>query len=74
MYKTKLRAVGKSKGIILPKELLQRMNLKEGDELFVRETREGYLVTPYDAELDRQLSSARKGISKYRNALRALAE
>jgi putative addiction module antidote len=74
MHKTKLRAIGSSTGIIIPKEMLDRMNLKEGDTLFVRETREGYVVTPYDAEFERQMESARKGMARYRNTLRALAE
>lgn len=74
MYKTKLRAVGKSTGIILPKELLDRMNLKAGDELIVRETRAGYVIERDDEAFRRQLEAAREGMSKYRNALKALAE
>lgn len=74
MYKTKLRKIGKSKGIILPKELLDRMGLREGDVLTVRETRAGYMVSVFDDEVEKQVQSARKGIAKYRNTLRALAE
>jgi putative addiction module antidote len=74
MYKTKLRKIGKSKGVILPKELLDKMSLSEGDQLFVRETRAGYMITPYNEEVEKQLNAAKKGISKYRNALKILAE
>lgn len=74
MYKTKLRAIGKSTGVILPKDLLERMNLKEGDTLTVQETRAGYLLVPYDAEFEKQMEIADKIMAQYRNTLKALAD
>jgi hypothetical protein len=58
--KLKLRAVGTSTGILLPKEMLVRMKLKKDDNLFAVETPEGYLLTPYDPEVERQLSRGRE--------------
>jgi len=74
MYKTKLRKIGKSKGIILPKELLDRMNVREGDVLMVHETREGYMVSPYDASLAEDMALADRFVAQYRNTLKKLAE
>lgn len=72
--KLKLRAVGTSTGIVLPKETLQKMNVKQGDTLFAVETPEGYLLTPYDPELERQLAVGREVMKEHRDTLRALAK
>ena len=72
--KLKLRAVGTSTGILLPKEMLVRMKLKKDDSLFAVETPEGYLLTPYDPEVESQLTKGREFMSKYRETFRALAK
>lgn len=72
--KLKLRAVGTSTGIVLPKETLQRMNVKQGDTLFAVETPDGYLLTPFDPEVDEQVRAGREFMAKYRDAFRALAK
>lgn len=74
LYKTKLRAVGKSTGLILPKELLAQMNLKQGDVLCVQETRAGYILTPYDEDLEKDMEIADAFMAKYRNTMKKLAE
>jgi putative addiction module antidote len=72
--KLKLRAVGTSTGLVLPKEMLAKMKVEKDDSLFVVETPEGYLLTPYDPEVERQLEAGRKFMSKYRETFRALAK
>jgi len=72
--KLKLRAVGTSTGVLLPKEMLLRMKLKKNDTLFAVETPEGYLLTPYDPEVERQLKKGREFMGKYRDTFRALAK
>jgi putative addiction module antidote len=72
--KLKLRSVGTSTGILLPKEMLVRMKIKRNDTIFAVETPEGYLLTPYDPEVDRQLSKGREFMAKYRDTFRALAK
>ena len=72
--KLKLRAVGTSTGVLLPKEMLTRMKVKKNDELFAIETQEGYLLTPYDPEVERQLTKGRDFMAKYRDTFRALAK
>lgn len=74
MVKLKIRAVGTSAGVILPKEALIHLGVREGDDLFLVETASGYEVTPYDPEFEKQLESARKGMDAYKNTLRELAK
>ena len=72
--KLKLRSVGTSTGIILPKELLQRLKVEKDDFLFAAETPGGVLLTPYDPELEEQLKLGREIAKKHRETLRALAK
>jgi putative addiction module antidote len=72
--KLKLRAVGTSTGIVLPKEFLNRLKVEKDDQLFAVETPEGYLLTPYDPEIEEQLKIGRKFMRKYRETFRALAK
>ncbi|HTR64501.1 MAG TPA: hypothetical protein VMH85_01925 [Terriglobales bacterium] len=70
----KLRVVGASTGVLLPKEMLVRLKVKKDDTLFAVETPDGYLLTPYDPEVERQLDKGREFMSTYRDAFRALAK
>jgi putative addiction module antidote len=70
--KLKLRAVGTSTGVLLPKEFLHRLKVQKDDELFAVETPEGYLLTPYNPDVEQQLKIGRKMMRKYRDTFRAL--
>jgi len=72
--KLKLRPVGTSTGVIVPKEMLVRLRVKEDDSLFAIETPDGYLLTPYDPEVEKQLELGREFMAKYRHTFRALAK
>ena len=72
--KLKLRSVGTSTGVILPKEALQRLRVQKGDELFAIETPDGYLLTPFDPEVEEQLKLGRELMKAHRETLRALAK
>ena len=72
--KLKLRAVGTSTGVVLPKEILVKMNAKQGDTLFAVETPDGFLLTPFDPEVEEQVRLGREFMNKYRDAFRALAK
>lgn len=65
--------IGNSTGVILPKEAAVRLKVKKGDTVFLTETPDGYFISPYDPEFDAQMTAARDGMTKYRNALRELA-
>jgi len=58
----------------LPKEMLVRLRLKKNDTLFAVETPEGYMLTPYDPEVEQQIKQGREFMSKYRDTFRALAK
>ncbi len=75
MLDLKVRKIGNSLGVTLPKEVLKRLHLKEGDKVFLVEAPDGsYRITPYDPEFEKQMRLAEEGMSGYRNTLRALAE
>ncbi|WP_105385804.1 AbrB/MazE/SpoVT family DNA-binding domain-containing protein [Neorhizobium alkalisoli] len=69
-----IRKIGNSEGIIIPKEVLDRMGLKTGDSLEVRENGLNIELVPEHADLSEQLKAARLGMQKYRVALRELAK
>jgi putative addiction module antidote len=66
--------IGNSTGLILPKEAADRLRVKKGDSVFLTETPDGYAVTTYDLDFAAQITSAREGMARYRNALRELAK
>ena len=70
----KIRRIGNSLGVVLPKAVLAKLRVGEGDELSVSETPDGVALTPYDDETQRQLEIARDIMHRYRNALRELAK
>ena len=70
----KLRKVGNSIALIVPKHMREKMGVKEGDAVYLTETPDGYQISPYDPEFSRQMELAKKGMKKYRNALRELAK
>jgi len=74
MLKLKVTKVGNSKALILNKEAVARLKVEEGDVLFLTETKDGYRLTPYDAEFERHMASARKMAKKWRPLLRELAK
>lgn len=74
MATLKLRAIGNSVGVVLPKELLAKLNLDEGDTLQVVETPDGFLLTPVATDVEEQLRLGREMMKKYRETFAALAK
>ena len=74
MHALKLRAVGTSTGVVLPKELLGKLKVEKGDVLFATETPNGVLLTPYDAKVEEQVRLGREVMKRYRDTLRVLAK
>jgi putative addiction module antidote len=74
MTKLLIRKIGNSEGIIIPKEILSRLQIEAGDDLFLTETKEGIKLSAYDPTFEKQLASAKKGMRKYKNTLRELAK
>lgn len=74
MSTLKLRAIGNSIGVVLPKEILARLKVGEGDTLHVVETKDGVMLLPLDPRIAEQIRIGRDVMHQYRNTLRALAE
>ena len=73
--KTKVRKIGNSYGIVLPKEALQAMKVQEGTELYLTEGAEGALhVTAAAPDFAEAIETAQQSMAEYRNALRELAK
>ena len=70
----KLTSVGNSTGVVIPKEMLERLKVGEGDELVAIETPVGYLLTTYDPDVEEELKLGREFMSKYRETFQALAK
>jgi putative addiction module antidote len=71
--KIKITTVGNSAGIVLPKELLARLRLGKGDELYATELPDGIKLTPFDPKLAEQMEAAERVMRKDRSVLRKLA-
>jgi len=70
----KLTSVGNSTGIVIPKEMLERLKVAEGDELVAIETPVGYLLTNHDPDVEEELRLGREFMNKYRETFKALAK
>jgi putative addiction module antidote len=70
-----VRKIGNSLGLILSKDLLARLKLKEGDQLHVVEqTERGLKLSPYDPKHAKAMEIARKSFRNYADTYKALAK
>jgi putative addiction module antidote len=75
MVELKVRRVGNSLGVILPKEVIGHLNTGDGERLFLIATADGsYRLTPYDPTFEKKMKKAADIMGRYRNTLRALAK
>ncbi len=70
----KLTTVGNSTGIVLPRELLEKLRVQKGDTLHVLETPNGIELTSFDPEFARQMDIAEHVMREDRDILKRLAE
>jgi putative addiction module antidote len=69
-----LKKIGGSVATVLPKTMLDRFHLEAGDEVYVVETNEGLLITPFDPDFADAMAAYARGAKKFRNAMRKLAK
>lgn len=74
MVELKVRKFGNSLGVVLPKEVLNRLAISEGERLFLIEGPDGYRLSPYDPAFEEKMAKADEIISRYRNTLHALSK
>ena len=70
----KITSIGNSFGIILPKDILEKLRATKGDSLLVMETRNGVELSIYNGEVALQMKIAETVMREDRDVLRKLAE
>jgi putative addiction module antidote len=71
---TTIRKIGNSEGVIIPKEILDRLGLKAGDNVEINEEAGQLVLKPLDDDFARQLEHAEIFMDKYKTALKKLPE
>jgi putative addiction module antidote len=75
MTALKLTQIGNSVGVILPKEVLVRLKVEKGDELFLTEAADGgFTLTPYDPSVAEEVERGRQFMREFRDTFRELAK
>ncbi len=73
--KIEIKKIGNSDGLLLPRELMQRLDLKRGQQLHITElSGGGFQALPYDPDFERTMEIADEIMDKYRDTLAALAK
>jgi putative addiction module antidote len=75
MVELKVRKFGNSLGVVLPKEVINRLQTRDGEPLFLIEAPDGgYRLTPYDPAFEKKMTKAEDIMSRYRNTLHVLSK
>jgi putative addiction module antidote len=70
-----IKRVGNSDGLILPRELMQRLDLQRGQQLHLTELAGGgFQALPYDPDFEKTMDVADEIMDEYRDTLAALAK
>jgi len=73
--KIEIKKIGNSDGLLLPRELMQRLDLKRGQQLNIVElSGGGFQALPYDPDFERTMEIADEVMDQYRDTLAALAK
>lgn len=70
----KITTIGNSAGIILPKEVLEKLRVSKGDTLTLTETPDGIQLTPYNADFAEAMDLAEQIMREDRDVLKKLAQ
>jgi putative addiction module antidote len=74
MLHMKIRKIGNSYGVILPKEMLNDLGATEGSEIIAHKSPNGYTIYAGDPKFEAQMKIARQVMDEYRDVLRELAK
>ena len=75
MVTLKVRRVGNSLGLVLPKEVIGRLRTAEGEDVFLVEgPNNTYRLTPFDPDFEKKMSKAEEIMTRYRNTLHVLSK
>jgi putative addiction module antidote len=70
----KVTSIGNSVGVILSKDILAKLRVVKGDQLYVTETSEGIELTAYRPDFAEKMEIAKRVMRENRDVLRRLAE
>jgi putative addiction module antidote len=74
MVELKVRKFGNSLGVVLPREVIDRLRTGNGEALYLIEGPDGaYQLTPYEVGFKKKMAKAEDLMKRYRNTLHALA-
>ena len=74
MQSLKITTGGNSAGVVLPKEVMEKLRVGKGDVLYLVEDKDGYRITPYDEEFAKQMAAAERVMREDRDVLKVLAK
>jgi putative addiction module antidote len=75
MVALKVRKVGNSLGVVLPKEVVSRLRIGEGEDIYLLEgPNNTYRITPFDPVFEKKMAKAEEIMARYRNTLHVLAK
>lgn len=75
MVTLKIRKVGNSLGVVLPREVISRLRTGEGEDVFLIEgPNNTYRITPFDPAFEKKMEKAEGIMARYRNTLHVLAK
>ncbi len=75
MVTLKVRRFGNSLGVVLPREVITRLNTQDGAPLYLTETPGGgYQLVPYDPDFQAKMAKAEEIMRRYPDTLHALAQ
>lgn len=70
----KLRKIGNSVGLVLPKEALAHLNVEVGDTVTLTEAQDGVRLTAANPDFAKSMAVFESLNRRYRNTLRELAK
>lgn len=70
----KVISIGNSIGIVLPREVANRLHVEKGDTVYLTESPDGFRLSAYDEALARKLDAMEQVMRENRDVLRRLAE
>ena len=75
MVELKVRKFGNSLGVVLPREVISRLNTQDGAPLYLTEAPDGgYRLVPYDPDFETKMAKAEDIMRRYRDTLHVLAQ
>jgi putative addiction module antidote len=74
MHTLKLTQIGNSVGVILPKDILSKLHLEKGDEIFLTDSPDGMRLTVHNPAFEAQMREARDIMKSRRAVLHELAK